>query len=284
MYEVTFMHVTFSCYLNGSYGNWWVSKICTFCLWELILMTPRQHILLLSLIWPGHNLPPVQYHTRKCHYDTRIKYKQYEKTKQNKLPLFLSRHEFIEGVHLWKIFILNCFPIIHIPRRIQRKHWLLQNCMQSLYLRQQKQEQTTSSVLEKPANLSLLSFPIQSCLCFAWVWSLQAWPICRHTWCSSQNQTTLALYLPAHPAPFYLCGKGGSLFFFFFNYFVSVVLFWLLDFEKQRSLDSMTALLYPFCSPQLIVSEILACLLYAKNSLHCHIWVLDSAYYYTFTI
>lgn len=168
MYEVTFMHVTFSCNLNGSYGNWWVSKICTFLSTGVdINDTETAHstaifnlthtVFLRSNITEGNLIMTQEKNT--CNMKT--------KTKQTPF---------------WN-------------------HWFLQDCMQSRYLRLQKQEQLSPN--------------------------LRNWP------------TSPSALFPSNPVPFYLCGKGVSL----FDYFVYVVLFWLLDFKKKLSSFSLLLLI-----------------------------------------
>lgn len=124
----------------------------------------------------------------------------------------------------------------------------------------------------------------------AWAWSLQAWPTCRHTWYPSQNQTTPALYLPAPLAPFYLCAKGGSRFLLFclcslvltFRFW-KTTLFRLYDsFAIPISLPSAHCLrdtsLPALCRELLILAH------FSNIDLSKLPTVLDSAYYYTFTI
>lgn len=168
-------------------------KYVHFCLWELILMTLRRHILLLSLIWLGHSLPPVQYHTRKSHYDTRIKYKQYEKKEPKQT--FVSE----QAWNHWK----GLFGEVHI--KLLSDHSRSSEDSFRGNFASELHAVSMSTTTKARTNYFFLTWETGQPVHFLFS------PPILSVFCLDQS----AGYLPPHPAPFYLRGKRGSLFWLF---------------------------------------------------------------------
>lgn len=215
--------------------------------------------------------------------------------KPNKLSLFLSRHEFIEGVYLWKIlkFILNCFPIIHIPQRIQRKP-LIASELYAVSISATTKARTNNFFLTWETGQPVpfvSSHPILSVFCLGVV----SPGLTNLTPDAHPKIKQLQHYIHQLILPLFICVVKVVHFFFKFCLcslvltfrFWKTALFRLYDsFAIPISLPSSHCLRapgLPLCQEFLTLAHFSNIDL-SKLPTVVYIWVLDSAYYYTFTI